>query len=92
MEVTQQVKREDIVPNTQRVTFPRNLRVDNHISNEVAALITLGISTDTKALINNLVQNKIAELSDSDQKRLQQIISSLEMKDFYTIQSREPRN
>lgn len=89
VEVTQQVQRNDIVPDTETVTFPRNLRVDNHIANQVSALISLGISKDTKSLITELVQNKINELSKEDQHRLQLVLNSLEKKDYYTMQSRK---
>lgn len=83
-----QVSRDEIVPRSQSVTFTRNLRVDNHITNQVAALLDLGVATNTKQLISDLVQSRINQLSKEDQDRLQKIVQSLEMKDFYTIQSR----
>lgn len=89
VEVTNQVQRTDIVPDTEVVTFPRNLRVDNHVANQVSALISLGASKDTKSLITELVQNKINELSKDDQKRLHLVLNSLEKKDYYTMQSRK---
>lgn len=42
--IKNQVNRDDIVPKTQSVTFTRNLRVDNHITNQVAALLDLGVA------------------------------------------------
>lgn len=89
VEVTHQVQRNDIVPNAENVTFPRNLRVDNHIANQVSALIGLGISKDTKSLIAELVQSKINELSKEDQNRLHLVLNSLEKKDYYAMQSRK---
>ena len=89
--IKNQVNRDDIVPKTQSVTFTRNLRVNNHITNQVAALLDLGVADSTKSLINDLVQNKINQLSKEDQNRLQKIINSLEMKDFYTIQSKSSK-
>ena len=86
------VSRDDIVPKTQSVTFTRNLRVDNHITNQVAALLDLGIADNTKALISDLVQTRISHLTPEDQNRLQKIINSLEMKDFYTVQSKINRS
>lgn len=83
-----QVSRDEIVPKTQSVTFTRNLRVDNHITNQVAALLDLGVAENTKQLINDLVQARINQLSKEDQNRLQKIVQSLEMKDFYAIQSK----
>lgn len=83
-----QVSRDEIVPKTQSVTFTRNLRVDNHITNLVAALIDLGVAENTKQLISDMVQTSISQLSKEDQNRLQKIVQSLEMKDFYTIQSK----
>ena len=84
-----QVTRDGIVPQTQSVTFIRNLRVDNHITNQVAALIDLGIAENTKQLINDMVQSRINQLNKEDQNRLQKIIQALEMKDFYTVQSKK---
>lgn len=43
-----QVSRDEIVPKTQSVTFTRNLQVDNHITNQVAALLDLGVAENTK--------------------------------------------
>lgn len=83
-----QVSRDEIVPKTQSVTFTRNLRVDNHITNQVAALLDLGVAENTKQLISDMVQSRINQLNKEDQNRLQKIVQSLEMKDFYTIQSR----
>ena len=83
-----QVTRDEIAPQTQSVTFIRNLRVDNHITNQVAALIDLGIAENTKQLINDMVQSRINQLNKEDQNRLQKIIQALEMKDFYTVQSK----
>lgn len=84
-----QVSRDEIVPKTQSVTFIRNLRVDNHISNQVAALLDLGVAESTKQLVSDMVQARINQLSKEDQNRLQKIVQSLEMKDFYTIQSKK---
>ncbi|MRG90101.1 hypothetical protein C5O77_01125 (plasmid) [Limosilactobacillus reuteri] len=83
-----QVSRDEIVPKTQSVTFTRNLRVDNHITNQVAALLDLGVAENTKQLISDMVQTRINQLNKEDQNRLQKIVQSLEMKDFYTIQSK----
>ena len=86
--VKNQVRRDEIVPKTQSVTFTRNLRVDNHITNQVAALIDLGVAENTKQLINDLVQSRINQLSKEDQNILNKVVQSLEMKDFYTVKSR----
>ncbi|MBC8745044.1 hypothetical protein H5W18_10790 [Lactobacillus sp. Marseille-P7033] len=86
-----QVSRDEIVPKTQSVTFTRNLRVDNHITNQVIALLDLGVAENTKQLISDMVQTRINQLNQEDQNRLQKIIQSLEMKDFYTIQSKSKK-
>lgn len=91
VQAKRQVSRDEIVPKTQSVTFTRNLRVDNHITNQVAALIDLGVATNTKQLISDMVQSRINQLNQEDQDRLHKVIQSLEMKDFYTIQSKMSR-
>lgn len=52
------------------------------------ALIDLGIAENTKQLISDMVQSRINQLNKEDQNRLQKIIQALEMKDFYTVQSK----
>lgn len=87
-QIINQVSRDEIVPKTQSVTFTRNLRVDNHITNQVAALLDLGIAENTKQLISDMVQARINQLNQEDQNRLQKVIQALEMKDFYTMKSK----
>ncbi|MCC4388577.1 DUF5388 domain-containing protein [Limosilactobacillus reuteri] len=48
----------------------------------------LGIAENTKQLISDMVQSRINQLNKEDQNRLQKIIQALEMKDFYTVQSK----
>ena len=54
----------------------------------LCALIDLGIAENTKQLISDMVQSRINQLNKEDQNRLQKIIQALEMKDFYTVQSK----
>lgn len=55
----------------------------------LCALIDLGIAENTKQLISDMVQSRINQLNKEDQNRLQKIIQALEMKDFYTVQSKK---
>ena len=50
--------------------------------------IDLGIAENTKQLISDMVQSRINQLNKEEQNRLQKIIQALEMKDFYTVQSK----
>lgn len=81
--IRNQVKRNDVLeednPNT--VTFPINIRVDNHIRNKIAALINLGLGKSQKDYVNNLVEQAIEELSASDRTRFEKMFEILEEKD-----------
>jgi len=81
--VNNQVNREELVkmPNDLKHTFPVNVRVDNHIRNQISALLNLGTAKSQKGLVKQLVENKIDELSDSDKKRFTRMFEILEEKD-----------
>ena len=85
--VRNKVKREDIVnekeePQVLSVTFPANIRADNHIRNELSALLNLGIEKNMKALLNHLIETEKSSLGDSQITRLEKMVSILEEKDF----------
>lgn len=60
----------------------------SYLGQILCALIDLGIAENTKQLISDMVQSRINQLNKEDQNRLQKIIQALEMKDFYTVQSK----
>ena len=60
----------------------------SYLGQILCALIDLGIAENTKQLISDMVQSRINQLNKEDQNRLQKITQALEMKDFYTVQSK----
>jgi len=80
--VENQVKREDVVDmESTKITFPVNVRVDNHIRNQISSLLNLGIAKSQKNLVKQLVENEIDSLSDSDRNRFEKMFNILEEKD-----------
>ncbi|MBD8045440.1 DUF5388 domain-containing protein [Clostridium faecium] len=80
--VAQQVDRDDIVQDYERVTFPTNVRVDNHLRNKITALINLGIAPNTKAVIEYLVKREEEKLGNNGELlRYQRMLSVLEERD-----------
>lgn len=75
-------------PDFEQVTIPRNLRVDNHIANQVQALINIGFADDAKGVIYRLVNDKINSLQPGDQERISSMVKMLEIKDYYSQQSK----
>lgn len=64
-----------------QVSFPINIRVDNHVRNDVTALIQLGFAKTNKELVANLVQNKISTLTNEQNRRFKALKRILEQKD-----------
>ena len=80
--VNNQVKRKQVIPENNSITFPVNIRVDNHIRNQISALLNLGIAKSNKDMVQKLVDQKIDELSESEKTRYNKMYSILEQKDF----------
>lgn len=80
---------EDTTPKVPRVTIPRNLRADNHIANKVQALINFGFADDAKGVLTALVTDKINSLPTADQERIENMANMLEIKDYYSQQSKD---
>ena len=53
--VKNQVSRSQIVPGSDTITFPVNIRVDNHIRNQVTALINLGVESNMKRMVADML-------------------------------------
>ena len=80
--VENQVKRKDVVDMPDSgVTFPVNVRVDNHIRNKISALLNLGMAKSQKELVKQLVENEIDRLPESDKSRFDRMFEILEEKD-----------
>lgn len=63
------------------VTEPVNIRVDNHIRNKIAALITMGHSDSQKEMVDTFVNLYVENLNNSDAKRFEDLVQIYEDKD-----------
>ncbi|MCI3027529.1 DUF5388 domain-containing protein [Desemzia sp. C1] len=63
------------------ITEPVNIRVDNHIRNKIAALITMGHSDSQKEMVETFVNLYVDNLNDSDTKRFMDLVQIYEDKD-----------
>ena len=66
---------------TTYVTEPVNIRVDNHIRNYIAALITMGHSDTQKDMVELVLNLYIENLSNGELKRFQDLVQIYEDKD-----------
>lgn len=86
VKVENTVKREDVVPETEKeptsITFPANIRADNHIRNELSAFLNLGIEKNMKSLLSHLIEREIESLVESELSRFNKMVSILEEKDY----------
>lgn len=81
--VKEQVARNNIVTDSETVTLPVNIRVDNHIRNQISALLNLGYGTSQKELVKNLVDKTIEELPENEKIRFEKMYTILEQKDAF---------
>lgn len=84
VKVDNQVSRDEIVTENPTITFPANIRVDNHIRNKITAMINLGIEDNAKATVEHLIVEEEEKLSDSDRLRYERMVNILEQKDYMT--------
>ncbi|WP_319466880.1 DUF5388 domain-containing protein [uncultured Trichococcus sp.] len=63
------------------VTEPVNIRVDNHIRNHIAALITMGHSDTQKDMVELVLNLYIENLSNGEFKRFEDLVQIYEDKD-----------
>ena len=66
---------------TSYVTEPVNIRVDNHIRNYIAALITMGHSDTQKDMVELVLNLYIENLSNGVLKRFEDLVQIYEDKD-----------
>ena len=66
---------------TSYVTEPVNIRVDNHIRNYIAALITMGHSDTQKDMVELVMNLYIENLSNGELKRFEDLVQIYEDKD-----------
>lgn len=70
------------------ITEPVNIRVDNHIRNRIAALITMGHSDTQKEMVETLVDLFIEGLEKSEFKRFEDLVDIYEQKDYMKHQKK----
>lgn len=70
------------------ITEPVNIRVDNHIRNRIAALITMGHSDTQKEMVETLVNLFIEGLEKSEFKRFEDLVDIYEQKDYMKHQKK----
>lgn len=84
IEIKNQVDRAQVLDDdtaNKTVTVPINIRVDNHIRNQISALLNLGLGKSQKDFVKNIVNHTIEELSESDRARFNKMFDILEEKD-----------
>jgi hypothetical protein len=84
IEVKNQVERDDVLgkkATNKIITVPINIRVDNHIRNQISALLNLGKGKSQKDFVSNAVNREIEELSESDRARFNKMFDILEERD-----------
>lgn len=101
IEVNNTVKRNDIQASTDKnddpqvkstITEPMNVRVDNHIRNKIAALITLGHGDSQKDMVDTVVNYYLETLDSDELKRFEDLIAIYEAKDFARYQKKKSKN
>lgn len=70
------------------VTEPVNIRVDNHIRNRIAALITMGYSDTQKEMVETLVNLFTESLEKNELKRFEDLVDIYEQKDYMKHQKK----
>lgn len=102
IEVKNKVNREDIKeiiksaevptsPQLRQVTDPKNIRVDNHIRNDIMAFVTLGKFDSNKEFCETMVERFKETLTADEIKRFNYLKETYELKDYERAQ-RKKRN
>lgn len=65
-----------------RVTLPATLRINNHIKNELQALVSMGHFDSFKDFLEISLNDYMNNLPDTEQKQVEYIVSKLELKDY----------
>lgn len=87
IQVENQVSRSDVTGEekgiAKNVTYPANVRVDNHLRNQISALQNLGLGTSAKDIVKSLVAERVEQLDSATAKRYQEMVDILEQMDAY---------
>ena len=87
IQVENQVSRSDVTGEEKgiikNVTYPANVRVDNHVRNQISALQNLGLGSSAKDIVQDLLAEKVEQLDSPTAKRYQEMVDILEQMDAY---------
>lgn len=73
-----------------RVTLAASLRINNHIKNELQALVSMGYFENFKEFLENALNDYINNIPEDEQKQLEYIVNKLELRDYEkSIKKRE---
>ncbi|WP_208560335.1 DUF5388 domain-containing protein [Marinilactibacillus kalidii] len=74
---------------TTVVTEPVNIRVDNHIRNNISSLITMGFAESQKEMVDIMVDMYVETLEESEYKRYLDLVQIYEDKDVRRANKRK---
>lgn len=77
-----EIENEDNKNKIPRVTLPSSLRINNHIKNELQALVSMGHFGSFKEFLEDALNDYINNLPEGEQKQLEYIVNKLELKDY----------
>lgn len=88
VETKNQVSRNEIInPNKNTIsknkehTYVTNIRVDNHIRNQISALLNLGLGSSAKEIIESMISLQLDQLDSGSLKRFNDMVEILEQMD-----------
>lgn len=76
---------------TTVVTEPVNIRVDNHIRNNISSLITMGFAESQKEMVEIMVDMYVETLEESEYKRYADLVQIYEDKDVRRINKKNKK-
>lgn len=100
VEVANKVSREDVqvladknkaseIPTIKSVTEPVNIRVDNHIRNDILGFVTLGKFDSYKEFCEYAVEVYKETMSQDELKRHKYLKETYEIKDFERVEKKK---
>lgn len=92
------VSRDDIYGTTaadnrepERITEPVNVRVDNHIRNQINALINLNFGDSAREVIGAALDSVLDRLDETQQRQYNTMVELYEKQDLYSWRKRKEK-
>ena len=83
VKVDNQVKRSEVIESEDgTVTTSVTIRVDNHLRNKITSLLNIGVGESQKDIVDALVVEKVASLTEAEKKRFNDMYAISERKDY----------